>query len=61
MPDDPTLDDLALYVARHRLEEGLLIREHGIHTQLFLKLVHDKRQTLMGELMKEWEELDDTT
>ena len=57
MPDNPTLDDLALYCAAHRLEENMLIKEHGIHTQLFLQLVQDKR---MARGKKLWG-LDDTS
>lgn len=53
MPDDPTLDDLADYIAKHRLEEGNLIQEHGIHTKLFLRLVKEKRDTRMLKLWSE--------
>lgn len=58
MPDHPTLDDLADYIAKHRLKEGVLIQQHGIHTQLFLKLVQDKRQAHMKTL---WEKPNDTS
>jgi len=51
MPDHPTLDDLADYIAKHRLEEGVLIKEHGIHTKLFLKLVQEKRA---AHMKKHW-------
>jgi hypothetical protein len=53
MPDDPTLDDLADYIAKHRLEEGPLIHDHGIHTKLFLQLVQDKRHARMKKLWSE--------
>lgn len=59
MPDKPTLDDLANYCAKHRLEE-YIIREHNIHTQLFLQLVQDKRLVIQEQHLKEWKELNDT-
>ena len=61
MPDNPTLDDLALYCAAHRLEEGKIIQEHGIHTKLFLKLIKEKREDRHKGLLKEWKALDDTS
>lgn len=53
MPDDPTLADLADYIAKHRLEEGTLVQEHGIHTKLFLRLVKEKREARMLKLWSE--------